>query len=331
MIENNEIKNLHRFTVGITINAILFVIFAVASAVLAGADYSYGLKAGIISLLGVAYIIYYLVFSLKNLNSVKSMFFLREKDSDKIMNDVKNMVKEQKSVYEDKISTGKKNVDTLKEINTHIQTVLTGIQNDNKMVFDISEKNSEINSEKLLELKQKINTTTEFIGELVSYIEKTSDTVKIVEEITEQTNMLALNAAVEAARAGENGKGFAIVAGEIRKLADESKQTIAQITSFIKSIKESADSSCRLIDTGNNELDLLIKINSELKTEFVNVKKMYSELLDYVSDINTDIESQEIISSQLEDIMTTINECSSNFIEATDNVINSVKKNSVED
>ena len=126
-------------------------------------------------------------------------------------------------------------------------------------------------------------------------------------------------------------KGFAIAAGEIRKLADESKQTITQITSFIKSIKESADSSCHLIDTGNNELDLLIKTNNELKAEFLNIKKMYSELLESLSDINTDVESQEIISSQLEDIMAAINEYSSNFTEITDNVINSVKKNSVED
>ncbi|MBQ6516473.1 hypothetical protein IJI31_04770 [bacterium] len=331
MSDNNEIKNLHKFTVGIIINIIFFVVFLAVCTYLACADYNYGLKSGIILFLGFAYIICYLICSIKNLNNLKTMFSLREKDSDKIINDVKKMIKDQKNVYDDKINIGRKNIDTLKGINSHIQNMLTGIQNDNKPAFDLSEKNSEINSEKLLELKQKINTTTEFIGELISYIEKTSDTVKIVEEITEQTNMLALNAAVEAARAGENGKGFAIVAGEIRKLADESKQTITQITSFIKSIKESADSSCHLIDTGNNELDLLIKTNNELKAEFLNIKKMYSELLESLSDINTDIESQEIISSQLEDIMAAINEYSSNFTEITDNVINSVKKNSVED
>ena len=331
MIDNNENKNLHKFTFGIILNVILFVIFLAVCLYVAGTDFGYGLKSGIILFTGLAYIIYYLVFAFKNINRIKTIFSVREKDSVKVINDVKNMIKEQKSVYENYIDTGIKNVNTLKEINNHIQNMLIGIQKDNTLAFDLSEKNSELNSEKLFELKQKISTLTEFIVELVSYIEKASDTIKIVEEITEQTNMLALNAAVEAARAGENGKGFAIVAGEIRKLADESKQTITQVTSFIKSIKESADSSCHLINTGNEELDLLIRTNNELKTEFLNIKNMYSELIEYLSDINTDIESQEIISSQLEDIMTTINESSSNFIEITDDVINSVKKNSVED
>jgi len=331
MIDDNEIKNLQKYKVIIAVNAVLFILFIVLCAVLSGSDYSYNLKSGLILGLGLAYVVYYLIFSIKNLGRMKKLLSLKEKDSDKILSEIKTMIKEQKNAYEEKINDGRKNINTLKEINSHIQNVLVGIQNDNKNTFEVSEKNSEINFEKLHELKQKVNTTTEFIGELVSYIEKTSDTVKIVEEITEQTNMLALNAAVEAARAGENGKGFAIVAGEIRKLADESKQTISQITSFIKSIKESADSSCHLIDTGNNELDLLIKTNNELKAEFLNVKKMYSEMLENLSDINTDIESQEIISSQLEDTMAAINESSSKFIEVTDSIINSVRKNSVED
>lgn len=331
MSDNNETKNLHKIKVNIILNTVFFFVFLAVSVFLAGTDYNNGLKYGIILFLGLAYIICYVVFSLKNLNRVKKVFSLREKDSDKVINDVRNMIKEQKNVYENHVITGMKNVNTLKEINSHIQNMLAGIQNDNTPIFDLQEKTSEISSEKLLELKQKMNTSNEFIGELVSYIDKASDTVKIVEEITEQTNMLALNAAVEAARAGENGKGFAIVAGEIRKLADESKQTITQITSFIKSIKESADSSCQLINTGNNELDLLIRTNNELKTEFLKIKSMYSELMEYLSDINTDIKSQEIISSQLDDIMAAINDCSSNFIEITDNVINSGKKASVED
>ena len=81
-------------------------------------------------------------------------------------------------------------------------------------------------------------------------VEKTSDLIKSLEEtsrqigqisgtitsISEQTNMLALNAAIEAARAGENGRGFAVVSEEVRKLADESRQAAAQISDLVKEV-----------------------------------------------------------------------------------------------
>jgi len=329
MRENNEIKSLFKIKVNIICNLIFFILFLAVCIVFLNKDYTYGLKLGITLFLGLAYIIVYLLTSLKNLNKVKFLFSEKEQDSDKVLGDVKKVIGDQKNVYDVQINNGKKNINTLKEINNHIQNTLISIQNDNVLTFDVSEKNSELSAEKLLELKQKINTATDFIGELVSNIERTTDTVKIVEEITEQTNMLALNAAVEAARAGENGKGFAIVAGEIRKLADESKQTISQITTFIKNIKESADSSSQLINTGNVELDLLIKTNNEIKTELENIKEIYSYILECLSNINTDIESQEIISSQLGDIMSEINDYSTKFIELTDSIIKSIK-NSIE-
>ena len=329
MRENNETKSLFKIKVNIICNLVFFILFLAVCLVFLNKDYAYGLKLGVTLFLGLAYIIVYLLTSLKNLNKVKFLFSEREQDSDKVLGNVKKVISEQKNVYDVQINDGRKNINTLKEINNHIQSTLISVQNDNVLTFNASEKNSELCSEKLLELKQKINTATEFIGELVSNIEKTTDTVKIVEEITEQTNMLALNAAVEAARAGENGKGFAIVASEIRKLADESKQTISQITSFMKSIKESADSSSQLINTGNVELDLLIKTNNEIKAELGNIKEIYSYILECLSNINTDIESQEIISSQLGDIISEINDYSTEFIEITDSIIKSIK-NSIE-
>ncbi len=138
-------------------------------------------------------------------------------------------------------------------------------------------------------------------SKVVEQINVLSDSIM---DITSQTNLLALNAAIEAARAGEAGKGFSVVADEIRKLAEQSKDTVTEIQSItvkvIESVKNLSDSSSNLLTFVSTDMD------NDYKT-MLNVADKYSEDASFVDTLVTDFSStsEELLAS-LQDVLKTI-------------------------
>ena len=171
-----------------------------------------------------------------------------------------------------KLSNIKLLVENLKNQSSDLNEIITNTKE--KAIESLNYTTTEYdavkaNIEKMFTIRHKIQTIAELILELSDYIQSISSTIGLVEDIAEQTNLLALNAAVEAARAGEHGKGFAIVAGEIRKLADESKQATSKITSLITNIQQSANSTVLATEEGTKEvesgIDLAHNIGSNIE------------------------------------------------------------------
>ncbi len=104
-------------------------------------------------------------------------------------------------------------------------------------------------------LKEQIEFSATKVQELDAAGQKIGDIVKTIDSIAAQTNLLALNAAIEAARAGEHGRGFAVVADEVRKLAEQSSLATKEIGSLIGNVRSTVQETVEAIQTTSNEAE----------------------------------------------------------------------------
>lgn len=114
--------------------------------------------------------------------------------------------------------------------------------------------------------------------------------VELITQIAEQTNLLALNAAIEAARAGENGKGFAVVSEEVRKLAEQSGQAAKEIASLISAIQKETNHAVSTMQESRREVDAGNEIVKEVGHKFKDIITSIRDLAVEIKDITNDTE-----------------------------------------
>ena len=135
-------------------------------------------------------------------------------------------------------------------------------------------------------IQKSVNTASSKIKELDTLSNDIGQILDVITTIAEQTNLLALNAAIEAARAGEAGKGFAVVADEVRKLAEESKDSANKITYLIKEIQANTTEAVDFMDKGEEEVHSGIRLVNEAGKAFERISSSVQQVTQQIQEVS---------------------------------------------
>ncbi|MEA5421119.1 methyl-accepting chemotaxis protein [Spirulina sp. CCNP1310] len=157
-------------------------------------------------------------------------------------------------------------------------------------------------------LRDKVSAIAEQILHLSEQTGQIGNISQLVSDLANQTNMLALNAAVEAVRAGEHGKGFSVVATEIRKLADQSKQSAQKINDLVTDIQHAINSTVMVTDEGTKTVEISVQSTQQTASAFAGVADAVNNVVINNQQISLNIKQQVTAIEQVVQAMNSINQ-----------------------
>jgi len=144
-----------------------------------------------------------------------------------------------------------------------------------------------------------IRSSSEIIDVLGRRADEIGKIIEVIDDLAEQTNLLALNAAIEAARAGEHGLGFAVVAEEVRKLAEKSTQSTKEISDLIEGIQKEAREAVQNMEKSTAMVQQGLELGGDLNVALNKISDVVSEVYKYAQQIGGATNEQSAGSSQI--------------------------------
>jgi len=198
------------------------------------------------------------------------------------------------------------------ETSASIDQMVTSIQrvaDTAKLLVDISHRSREevqAGTSTMNKATEGLNRTSHAISasaEIIDVLGRRADDIgkiiEVIDDLAEQTNLLALNAAIEAARAGEHGLGFAVVAEEVRKLAEKSTQSTKEISELIQGIQKEAREAVENMEKSTSMVQEGLVLNKDLSEALTKISEVVSEVYKFSQEIGAATTEQSNGSSQI--------------------------------
>lgn len=202
---------------------------------------------------------------------------------------------------------------TASQVASHTESALTAAT----AVNTATEKGEKIvtgSSQAMTRLVETLNGATHDAQTLQKSSQDITEILTVIDTMSEQTNLLALNAAIEAARAGEQGRGFAVVADEVRELSQRTNQSITQIRTVIDSLQSGAESVVAAIHEGNQLADDTAEKVQETVASLDQIRTAMQDMMGLNSEISAAAEQQSAVSGDVTQNVTHIRERSDELL-----------------